>query len=135
MSRLWPEGQIWSCTFFHRRNSGSVGIYGKRGIKTNVTFSEGSPPELCVIVPIDKRGWACENMSIFCVSKLYFLYVIYFVYCICIFCVSIFAFMYSTHIQLANLIELVIAELSWAFNSGIMFQSISSTPLNPWNWN
>ena len=128
MSGFMARGTYMILHIFHRRNSGSVGIYGKRGIKTNVTFSEGSPPELCVIVPIDKRGWACENISIFCVSKLYFLY-IYFVYCICIFCVSIFAFMYSTHIQLANLIELVIAELSWAFNSGIMFQSISSTPL------
>ena len=95
---LSSEGQIWSCTFFHRRNSGSVGIYGKRGIKTNVTFSEGSPPELCVIVPIDKRGWACENISIFCVSIFHFLYILsfhllcfqilFFVYSIfCIFCI------------------------------------------------
>ena len=41
---------------FPRTNSGWRSIYGKRGIKINVTFSEGSPPELCVIVPIDKRG-------------------------------------------------------------------------------
>ena len=56
MSGFMARGTNMILHSFHRRNSGSVGIYGKRGIKTNVTFSEGSPPELCVIVPIDKRG-------------------------------------------------------------------------------
>ena len=54
---------------FPRTNSGWRSIYGKRGIKINVTFSEGSPPELCVIVPIDKRGGGgCENIFILCIS-------------------------------------------------------------------
>ena len=57
---------------FPRTNSGWRSIYGKRGIKINVTFSEGSPPELCVIVPIDKRGRGCENIFILCISTFTF---------------------------------------------------------------
>ena len=48
--------QMCYCTIFPKQIVVGSGIYGKRGIKINVTFSEGSPPELCVIVPIDKRG-------------------------------------------------------------------------------
>ena len=90
MSGFMARGTYMILHIFHRRNSGSVGIYGKRGIKTNVTFSEGSPPELCVIVPIDKRGWACENISIFCVSIFYFLYILSFVYFVICICISYF---------------------------------------------
>ena len=55
---------------FPRTNSGWRSIYGKRGIKINVTFSEGSPPELCVIVPIDKRGpWLWKYFHLLYISN------------------------------------------------------------------